>query len=117
MRICIKNGVVVNSSGRMHSDVLIEGDKISAVEPSIDLPDAQTIDARGCYVFPGFIDTHTHFDLDLGTTMELQLHFLAAQRQSLILLRKQKAGLCLRRLINGMKKQKAALAITGSTWQ
>lgn len=69
MRICIKNGIVVNSNGRMHSDVLIEGDKISAIEPSIDLPDAQTIDARGCYVFPGFIDTHTHFDLDLGTTI------------------------------------------------
>lgn len=69
MRICIKNGEVINACRRFHSDVLIEENKIIAVEPSIDSPDAQIIDARGCYLFPGFIDTHTHFDLDLGTTI------------------------------------------------
>ncbi len=69
MRICIKNGEVINACGRFLSDVLIEENKIIAVEPSIDSPDAHIIDARGCYLFPGFIDTHTHFDLDLGTTI------------------------------------------------
>ena len=41
-------------------DVLIEGSKIVAVGASLDAADAAVIDARGCIVIPGFIDTHHH---------------------------------------------------------
>jgi 5-methylthioadenosine/S-adenosylhomocysteine deaminase len=41
-------------------DVLIEDDKIAAVQPQIDAEDAQVIDASGFIVIPGFVDTHRH---------------------------------------------------------
>jgi cytosine/adenosine deaminase-related metal-dependent hydrolase len=41
-------------------DVLIEDDRIAAVGPSVDAPDAEVIDASDCIVIPGFIDSHRH---------------------------------------------------------
>ncbi len=69
MRILIQNGVVVNGDGSKKADVLIENDAISAVGANLSANGAQVIDAAGCYVLPGFIDTHTHFDLDVGFTV------------------------------------------------
>jgi 5-methylthioadenosine/S-adenosylhomocysteine deaminase len=40
-------------------DVLIEDDHIVAVEPNVSV-DANVIDATGCVVIPGFVDTHRH---------------------------------------------------------
>jgi 5-methylthioadenosine/S-adenosylhomocysteine deaminase len=40
-------------------DVLIEDDRIAAVEPSIEA-DAEVVDATGRIVIPGFIDSHRH---------------------------------------------------------
>jgi cytosine/adenosine deaminase-related metal-dependent hydrolase len=40
-------------------DVLIEDDKIVAVEPNIDA-DAEVVDVSGRIVIPGFVDTHRH---------------------------------------------------------
>ncbi len=61
--VLIKNGTVVTSEGVSKSDVLIEDSKILEVGPSIEREDAQNIDATGMYVFPGFIDAHTHYHL------------------------------------------------------
>lgn len=41
-------------------DVLLEGNKIVAIAPSINAGDAIVIDATGKVVMPGFIDTHHH---------------------------------------------------------
>ena len=67
MRLLIKNGTVVNSYGVHKADVLAEGGQIVSVEPSLRADGASVLDASGCYVFPGFIDPHTHFDLRLTT--------------------------------------------------
>jgi N-acetylglucosamine-6-phosphate deacetylase len=41
--------------------IVIEGDKIMEVsERNIEIPDAVTIDAKGNYIAPGFIDIHVH---------------------------------------------------------
>ena len=45
--------------GDLTGDVLVEDDKIVAVEPNISA-DAEVIDATDCIVIPGFVDTHRH---------------------------------------------------------
>ena len=47
--------------GDVHGgDVLVEDDRIAAVGPGIEAGDAEVIDATGCIVIPGFIDSHRH---------------------------------------------------------
>ena len=47
------------------ADVGIAGDKIAEIGDLRDTPAAQTIDAAGKIVAPGFIDMHTHSDMSL----------------------------------------------------
>lgn len=41
-------------------DVLVEDGRIAAVEPLIDIHDAELVDVAGHVVMPGFVDTHRH---------------------------------------------------------
>ena len=41
-------------------DILIDGDRIAAVDHNIDAADAFVIDAKGMIAIPGMIDTHRH---------------------------------------------------------
>ncbi len=43
-----------------HGDILIEGGLISAVGENLAVPDAETIDATGMILLPGFINAHMH---------------------------------------------------------
>src|SRR6266850_5280267 len=62
-RTLLKGGIVLTLDRNIgefeNADVLIEGKKISAVQPNLKA-DAQVIDASGMIVMPGFIDTHHH---------------------------------------------------------
>lgn len=69
MTILIQNGTVVRSSGAFRADLLVRDGRIVRIAPRINEPCDECIDASGCYLFAGFIDTHTHFDLDLGVTV------------------------------------------------
>ena len=69
MRILIKNGVVVTDGTKFRADVFVEDGKIAKIAENIRDEADNVIDAENCYVMPGFIDTHTHFDLDLGVTV------------------------------------------------
>ena len=67
MDILIKNGTVINASGRCTADVAVSGGKIISVGPSITpAPHTETIDAAGLLVLPGAVDAHTHFELSFG---------------------------------------------------
>jgi len=63
-RILLKGGCVLSLDSAVgdfeQADVLIEGKKISAVQPNITAPNAQVIDASNRIVMPGFVDTHRH---------------------------------------------------------
>ncbi|MEQ8841835.1 MAG: dihydropyrimidinase [Acidimicrobiales bacterium] len=60
--IVIRGGQVVWTSGEFAADVVIDGEKImSLVDPGTGTGDRE-IDAHGCYVLPGGIDTHTHLE-------------------------------------------------------
>ena len=62
-RILLKGGTVISMDPAVgdfaQGDVLIEGDRIAAVAPSIDA-DATVIDASDMIVLPGFCDPHIH---------------------------------------------------------
>jgi dihydropyrimidinase len=67
MRTLIVHGTVVNASGVEPADVLIDGERIAAVGPRLDVGTVdRTIDAAGRLVIPGGVDIHTHMELPVG---------------------------------------------------
>ena len=68
MSIIIKNGTIVTPRGSYISDIKIENEIITNISENLQDDRAQIIDVTGCLLFPGFIDSHTHFDLDTGHT-------------------------------------------------
>ena len=64
--LVIRGGTVVDGTGSTarRADVAVDGGVIAAV--GLDVGDGhRTIDASGCVVTPGFIDPHTHLDVQL----------------------------------------------------
>ena len=61
MKILIKNAQVVNEGAITKSDILIENDLISKIQPEISDSADQIIDATGKYILPGVIDDQVHF--------------------------------------------------------
>lgn len=59
--LLIKNGHIVSPENSLDGvfDILIENDKISRIAESITV-NCEAIDAKGKYVFPGFVDMHVH---------------------------------------------------------
>jgi dihydropyrimidinase len=69
MNLLIKNGEIITASERYIADILCIGDTIARIDREITPPqDTEVIDARGKFVFPGFIDPHVHIHLPfMGT--------------------------------------------------
>lgn len=68
MKVLFQNGTVISGSGKKKADVLVSGEKILKVAHHIKAEDAQVVDCTGKLLMPGFIDAHTHFDLDVCNT-------------------------------------------------
>jgi dihydropyrimidinase len=78
LKTLIRGGTVVTATDLYRGDVLIEGEKISAItSPNVGLTpfgdqtlggQIHIIDATGKYVIPGGIDVHTHLDMPFGGT-------------------------------------------------
>lgn len=62
MRVLIKNGHVLDPATGVDGicDVLTEDQRIIGVKEHIEEQADRVIDAKGCYVMPGFIDLHVH---------------------------------------------------------
>ena len=69
MKYLLKNGTVVSGEKTEKLDVLIEGEKIIDVGVNLPEEDARILDMTGKLLFPGFIDAHTHFDLEVAGTV------------------------------------------------
>lgn len=69
MKYLLKNGTVVSGERSQKLDVLVNGEKIERVAAGIEDKEAQVIDVSGKLLFPGFIDGHTHFDLEVAGTV------------------------------------------------
>jgi dihydropyrimidinase len=71
----IKNSTLVTDTEMIKADILIEGEKISRVEPTIEAAGQQVIDASGKLVLPGGVDAHCHFDLPMFGTISSDDHY------------------------------------------
>ena len=67
MKMLIKNATIIDGSGKpaYKSDLLIKDDKIDKIGEVGEVDVDRVIDAKGLVVAPGFIDTHSHSDLDV----------------------------------------------------
>jgi N-acyl-D-aspartate/D-glutamate deacylase len=65
--ILIKGGQVVDGLGApaFAADVAVKDGRIAAIGPDLGGDARQVVDAAGQVVAPGFIDPHTHFDVQL----------------------------------------------------
>lgn len=61
-RLLIRGGRVLDPAADLdqNADVLVEDGLISAIGSDLDARGAEVLDARECWVAPGFIDLHTH---------------------------------------------------------
>jgi dihydropyrimidinase len=72
MALLIRGGRIITPTDDYTGDIYAESETITRIEPHIDdklvAPGAEIIEARGKYVFPGFIDPHVHIYLPfMGT--------------------------------------------------
>jgi len=78
MTTLIHGGIIVNEGMRRQADIIVEDDRIKEIIPegisacSTDSFDV-VLDASGCYVLPGVIDSHVHFR-DPGLTHKGDMH-------------------------------------------
>jgi dihydropyrimidinase len=69
MKKIIKNGIVVTATDTYRADVCIENGVVTQIGGNLPAVGAEVIDAKGCYLFPGGIDPHTHLDMPFGGTV------------------------------------------------
>ena len=80
MSLLIKNGEIITATERYVADICCENETISRIEPDITpSPGAEVIDAKGKYVFPGFIDPHVHIYLPFMGTYAKDTHATASK--------------------------------------
>ncbi len=66
MDLIIRGGTLVLENKTLRADLHIRNGHIHRWGKSLRVPRAETLDARGQYVFPGAIDPHVHHELNLG---------------------------------------------------
>jgi dihydropyrimidinase len=80
MSLLIKNGRIVTASEQYTADIYCEGETITRIGANLDAPPKATVvDAKGKYVFPGFIDPHVHIYLPFMGTYAKDTHETASK--------------------------------------
>jgi len=78
--------VTMDRQGDLRGDILVRGDTIAEIAPSIAHDHAQVVDAAGCIVIPGLVNAHMH-------TWQTALRGIAANWTLPEYFRKMHAGL------------------------
>lgn len=69
-RLLVRGGTVYDGTGApgQEADVLLHDGRVEAIAPrgGLGAIEAEVVDATGCWVTPGFLDTHTHYDAELA---------------------------------------------------
>jgi N-acyl-D-aspartate/D-glutamate deacylase len=65
--LVLKGGLVFDGTGAppVRHDVGVGDGRISKIAPDIDLPAREVRDVTGLWVAPGFVDIHTHYDVEV----------------------------------------------------
>ncbi len=61
MKTLIQNATVVLPNETVQTSVLVDGEKIAAIDPAMQSRAEEVIDARGLHLIPGVIDDQVHF--------------------------------------------------------
>lgn len=65
--LLVRDGTLVTPQGLLEADLLAQSERIKAIGHGLpEFHDTRVVDAEGCYVLPGVIDSHTHIQLDTG---------------------------------------------------
>lgn len=83
MSILLQNGTLILPDGPRKADLLVENDRISAIGDRLSSGKARVLDLTGKLVFPGFIDTHTHFEMNKGLPNETADNWASGTRSAL----------------------------------
>jgi len=73
--LLLKSPTLITANETFSADILIDGETITAIGPSLYAPDAETLDCTGKFVTPGGVDAHTHFDLPMFGTVSSDDHY------------------------------------------
>src|SRR3989442_12483200 len=67
MGTLLRGAKVIDGTGApaMAADVVVEGDRIAAVEPNAAANGHEVVDLDGLVLTPGFVDIHTHYDAQI----------------------------------------------------
>ena len=71
--LILRNGTVYDGTGAPPhpADIAVRDGRICAIGPSLPHKATRDIDVRGCWVTPGAIDIHTHYDAEVEGHPEL----------------------------------------------
>ena len=59
MTTLLRGGTIITGAGQRRADLLLDGEKIAWVGRGPQAADRE-VDVSGCFLFPGFIDAHSH---------------------------------------------------------
>jgi len=80
MSLLIKSGEIVTADSRYSADIFCENETITQIGKNLSAPaGTEVIDAKGKYVFPGFIDPHVHIYLPFMGTMAKDTYITGSQ--------------------------------------
>lgn len=68
MRTLIQGGTIVTATDSFVGDVLVDGEEVAQLGVALDSQGTDVVDATGCLVMPGLIDSHTHLDMPFAGT-------------------------------------------------
>ncbi|HEX2852410.1 MAG TPA: allantoinase AllB [Opitutaceae bacterium] len=62
LELIVRGGKIVTPDGVRRADLGVMRGRIAQISPEITEPAHATLNAKGCYVFPGIVDAHVHFN-------------------------------------------------------
>ena len=75
MNILFRNANIITHCERRLCDLLVQGEKISAIGNDLPADGADVVDCRGLNLLPGGVDPHAHLDLAMSGTVSSDDHY------------------------------------------